>query len=199
MAASRDSIRLLLLGAPGSGKGTQGVRLAERYSARHVSTGDLLRAQVEAGTPLGQEVRPFMDRGDLVPDELILSMVLAEILGPTSAPSYVLDGFPRTVAQATAAYEQAQGTDRLLQAVVFLELGHDELLARLEQRGLDSGRSDDTTDTIRHRIEEYEAKTLPLLDYYEGRDLLLRIDAVGAVDEVTQRIFRALDALPDRG
>jgi adenylate kinase len=186
---SRSPIRLLMLGAPGSGKGTQGTRLAELYGARHVSTGDLLRAQVAEGTELGQLAQPYMDRGDLVPDELILGMVLDDVLGEQSPPSFVLDGFPRTVAQATAAYDRAVETGRTLHAVVSLDIGHDELMARLVERG----REDDTRDTVRHRIEEYEQKTLPLLDYYTGRGLLVPVDAVGAVDEVTARITAALD------
>lgn len=196
--ARRDAIRLLMLGAPGSGKGTQGTRLAGRYSARHVSTGDLLRAQVAEGTALGRQARPFMDRGDLVPDELILGMVLEDVLGACSPPSYVLDGFPRTVAQARAAYEKAVATDRVLDAVLCLDIDHDTLIERLGQRGLESGRADDDEQIVRHRIEEYEHKTLPLLDYYAGRDILIRIDAAGAVDDVTARITAALDALPAR-
>ena len=196
--AARDSIRLLLLGAPGSGKGTQGTRLAERYHAPHVSTGDLLRAEVAAGTELGRQAQPYMERGDLVPDELILGMVLDRVLGHGSPPSYVLDGFPRTVAQAKAAYERAVEADRVLDAVVCLDIDHDELLARIEQRGKESGRVDDDVQTVLHRIEEYEQKTLPLLDYYAGRDILVRVDAVGDVDEVTERIVSALDALPPR-
>lgn len=189
-------VRVLLLGAPGSGKGTQGVRLAERYAARHVSTGDLLRAQVAQGSALGVQAQPYMDRGDLVPDDLILSMVLNDVLGPSSPPSYVLDGFPRTVAQAKAAYEQARGTDRVLHAVICLDIDHEQLMERLEQRGRESGRADDTEQTARHRIEEYEDKTLPLLAYYDGRDILIRVDAAGPVDAVTSRIFAAIDALP---
>lgn len=196
--ADRDSIRLLLLGAPGSGKGTQGTRLAERYGAPHISTGDLLRAEVAEGSELGRQAQPYMVRGDLVPDELILGMVLDRVLGPDSPPSYVLDGFPRTVAQARAAYERALEADRVLDAVVCLDIDHDELLARLEQRGKDSGRADDDTQTVLHRIEQYEQKTLPLLDYYDGRDILIRIDAVGDIDDVTARIVEALDALPAR-
>lgn len=196
--AQTPPMRLLLLGAPGSGKGTQGVRLAERYGARHVSTGDLLRAQVADQTDLGQRAQPYMDRGDLVPDELILAMVLDDVLGPDSPESFILDGFPRTVAQARAAYEQAVRYGRTLHAVVCLDIAHDELVARLDQRGRESGRADDTAETVRHRIEEYEQKTLPLLDYYNGRDILLRVDAVGEVDEVTQRIWQALDAMPSR-
>ena len=187
-------LRLLMLGPPGVGKGTQGERLAQRYSARHVSTGDLLRAQVAEGTELGAQAQPFMDRGDLVPDELILGMVLEDVLGPTSPESYVLDGFPRTVAQAQAAYEQAVASDRVLDAVVSLDLDHDELVRRLELRRQDSGRADDDDEqTVRHRIEEYEQKTRPLLGYYDGRDILLHVDATGSPDEVFDRICRAVE------
>ncbi len=187
-------LRLLMLGPPGVGKGTQGERLAQRYRARHVSTGDLLRAQVAGGTELGAQAQPFMDRGDLVPDELILGMVLEDVLGPTSPESYVLDGFPRTVAQAKAAYEQAVASDRVLDAVVSLELDHDDLVRRLELRGQDSGRADDDDEqTVRHRIEEYEQKTKPLLGYYEDRDILVHVDAKGSPDEVFDRICRAVE------
>lgn len=195
---STDAIRLLMLGAPGAGKGTQGVRLAERYGARHVSTGDLLRAQVAAGTELGRRAQPFMERGDLVPDELVLGMVLDDVLGPSSPPSYVLDGFPRTVAQARAAYEQAVASDRVLDAVISLELDAEELVRRLERRGRETGRVDDDEETVRHRIEEYERKTRPLLGYYEQREILIRVDAVGDPDEVFTRIVQAVDALPGR-
>jgi adenylate kinase len=195
---SSRPVRLLMLGAPGAGKGTQGVRLAERYQARHVSTGDLLRSQVAEGTELGQRAQPFMDRGDLVPDELILGMVLEDVLGPASPPSYVLDGFPRTVAQARAAYEQAVASDRVLDAVISLELEPAELVRRLEQRGRETGRPDDDAQTVRHRIAEYEHKTTPLLDYYRDREILVSIDAVGDPDDVFARIVAAVDALPGR-
>lgn len=188
------AVRLLLLGAPGSGKGTQGQRLAERYAARHVSTGDLLRQEVLKGTTIGEAAAPFMARGDLVPDELIVSMVLDEVLGAESASSYVLDGFPRTVAQAKAAYDRAVQTDRVLHAVVCLDIDHDTLVGRIAERGRDSGRLDDDEALIAHRIAEFEEKTLPLLDYYEGRGILFRIDAVGDVDDVSDRIFAVLDA-----
>jgi adenylate kinase len=196
--SSSPSIRLLMLGAPGAGKGTQGVRLAERYQARHVSTGDLLRGQVAEGTDLGRRAQPFMDRGDLVPDELILGMVLQDVLGPESPPSYVLDGFPRTVAQARAAYEQAVASDRVLDAVISLELEPQELVRRLEQRGRETGRPDDDAETVRHRIEEYERKTMPLLSYYRDREILLSVDALGEPDDVFARIVAAVEALPGR-
>lgn len=198
MTGQRGPVRLLMLGAPGAGKGTQGLRLAERYGARHVSTGDLLRAQVSQGSELGQQAQPYMDRGDLVPDELILGMVLSDVLGPTSPPSYILDGFPRTVAQARAAYEQAVAAGRTLHAVISLDLASDELVRRLEKRGQQTGRVDDQEVTVRHRIEEYEQKTRPLLRYYDGRDLLIPVDATGDPDAVFERICAELDALPTR-
>lgn len=194
-----EPIRLLMLGAPGSGKGTQGTRLAERYGARHVSTGDLLREQVAHGTELGRAAQPYMDRGSLVPDELILGMVLEHVLGPAADPGFVLDGFPRTVTQARTSYERAVAAGRTLHAVICLELAHDELVARLEKRGRETGRADDTASTARFRIQEYEEKTLPLLDYYDERGLLVRIDARGDVDEVTERIVSALDRGPSGG
>ncbi len=191
-------MRLVLVGPPGAGKGTQAQFIAEHLGIPKISTGDIFRANVSQGTPLGLQAKVFMDRGDLVPDELILGMVLEDVLGPSSPPSYVLDGFPRTVAQARAAYEQAVASDRVLDAVVSLELEPGELVRRLEQRGRETGRADDDAQTVRHRIEEYEHKTLPLLDYYDGRDILLRIDATGEVDVVAARIDQALDALPTR-
>lgn len=195
---SSRPVRLLMLGAPGAGKGTQGVRLAERYQVRHVSTGDLLRAQVAGGTELGRRAQPFMDRGDLVPDELILGMVLEDVLGPESAPGYVLDGFPRTVAQARAAYEQAVASDRVLDAVISLELEPEELVRRIEQRGRETGRADDDAETVQHRIQEYERKTRPLLSYYRDREILLSVDAAGEPDDVFARIVAAVEALPGR-
>jgi adenylate kinase len=194
----QPAVRLLMLGAPGAGKGTQGVRLAERHGARHVSTGDLLRRQVADGTPLGQEAQPYMERGDLVPDRLVMAMVLEDVLGPSSPPSYVLDGFPRTLPQAEAAYEQAVASDRVLDAVVCLDIDDEELVDRLARRGREQGRADDDVETVRHRIAEYREKTLPLLDYYEGRDILVRVDGTGEVDEVTERVEAALLAALQR-
>jgi len=184
-----------MLGAPGSGKGTQGQRLAERYAARHVSTGDLLRAQVAEGTELGRQAQPHMDRGDLVPDELILEMVLEHLLGPQSSPAFVLDGFPRTVSQAEAAYERAAATGRTLDAVVWLDLDRDRLRERLHKRARESGRADDAEATITHRIKEYERLTRPLLRYYDGRDLLVRVDAADGIQEVFTEICQRLDAV----
>ena len=190
-------MRVLMLGAPGSGKGTHGARVAARYGVPHVSTGELLREQIAAGTDLGRAARPYMERGDLVPDDLVLSMVVGRLIDPVPAAGYVLDGFPRTLPQARAAYEVAKKAGLTLQAVVCLEISHDELIRRLEARGRQYGRADDTTETIKHRIEVYEKQTLPLLDYYAGRGILHCIDAVGTIDDVTARVMDALDRVSD--
>ena len=184
-------MRVLMLGAPGSGKGTHGARVAAHLGVPHVSTGELLREQIADESELGRIAEPYMARGDLVPDDVILSMVVDRLTNPAPGAGYVLDGFPRTLPQAEAAYEVALAADLTLDAVVCLDIGHDELIRRLAGRG----RADDTTDTIVHRIDVYEAQTLPLLDYYGGRGILHHIDAVGGIDEVTARVLDALDGV----
>lgn len=182
-------MRALMLGPPGSGKGTHGSRVAAHYGVPHVSTGELLRDQIALGTDLGRVAGPYMERGDLVPDDLVLSMIVDRLRGADAPAGYVLDGFPRTVPQARAGYEVAAAAGVTLDAVVFLEIDHDELVRRLAGRG----RSDDTADTIMHRIDVYEARTRPLLGYYEARGILLRVDAVGEIGVVTTRVLDALD------
>jgi adenylate kinase len=159
----------------------------------HLSSGDLLRAHVQDGTDLGRAVQDAMRRGDLIADDLVISMVLDEVLGPRAARGFVLDGFPRTVPQAKAAYEAARRHGVSLRAVVFLEVPYEVLLARLTARGAQSGRADDTEATIRHRIEVYTEQTLPLVDYYAGRGIIHRVDATGTIDDVTARVFAAID------
>jgi adenylate kinase len=189
-------MRLLMLGPPGSGKGTQGERLAARYGVPHLSSGELLRAHVRAGTALGITAQEAMSHGDLIPDDLVIRMIADEVLGPNATGGYVLDGFPRTVPQAIAAYDMARQYGITAHAVILLEIPYDELIDRLVTRGEADGRTDDNVETIRHRIEVYRERTLPLVDYYEGRDILLRVDASGTIDEVTEGINAALEGLP---
>jgi adenylate kinase len=188
-----EAVNVLMLGAPGSGKGTQGARLAERYGVPHLSSGELLRAHVRAGSELGRAATNAMRRGDLIADDLVIGMVLDEVLRPAAANGFVLDGFPRTVPQAIAAYDLARQHDVTLKAVVLLDLPTEQLMTRLTERREQVGRIDDTEATIRHRIEVYVAKTLPLVDYYSGRGILRRVDATGTIDEVTGRVFAAVD------
>jgi adenylate kinase len=181
-----------MLGPPGSGKGTQGARLAGRHDVPHVSSGELLRAHVQDGTDLGRAAREAMSRGELIADDLVSSMVLDAVIGPRAAGGFVLDGFPRTVPQAMAAYEVAQRHGVTLHAVVLLEIPYELLLDRLLARGEASGRIDDTVEVIRRRIDVYVEHTLPLVEYYRGRDIVTRVDATGTIDEVTALIDSAL-------
>ncbi len=182
-----------MLGPPGSGKGTQGARLAERYGVPHLSSGELLRAHVRDGTVLGLAASEAMSRGDLVADDIVIRIVRAEVLGPNATGGFVLDGYPRTVRQAIAAHDVASRHGVTLQAVILLDVPHEQLLDRLIARGEASTRVDDAIDTIRHRIDVYTSETLPLVDYYTGRDILVRIDATGTIDDVTASIRSALD------
>jgi adenylate kinase len=190
--------RALLLAPPGAGKGTQGELLAQRHGVPHLATGDLLREHVARGTELGQAARSHMDAGRLVPDDLVIEMVLQRIGGigdgePMS--DFLLDGFPRTLAQARAAYDWARSVDRTFHAVIVLEVPEEELVHRLAQRGQEQGRSDDTEEVIRHRLAVYEASTEPLIEFYEDRGILVRVDGTGPVDEVTERVEAALAPL----
>lgn len=187
--------RALLLAPPGAGKGTQGQRLADRHGVPHLATGDLLRRHVAERTSLGLAAKEHMDRGGLVPDALVIDMVLEELGGTDPMPDFLLDGFPRTLRQALAAYEWDAAMDRTFEAVIMLDVPEDELVRRLMARGRDAGRSDDTEDVIRHRLRVYEENTAPLVDFYEERGILARIDGTGDVDEVTDRIEQRLSHL----
>jgi adenylate kinase len=180
---------ILMMGPPGSGKGTQAARIAERRGLAHISTGDMLRAAMAAGTELGKRVKDVVDRGDLVPDDLMLELVLDRLSQPDAANGFLLDGFPRTVAQATALVDALEG-GQVLERIILLEVP-DEVLV---ERALARGRADDTEDTIRHRLRVYLDSTRPVLAALEGKLDRVDIDGVGGIDEITARIEAALDA-----
>jgi len=188
-------LRALLLAPPGAGKGTQGDRLAEVYDVPHLATGDMLRQHVAEGTEVGLEAKRFMDRGELVPDRVVVELVARHLSGPEPLPGFVLDGFPRTLPQAKTAYDWGRAHDRTFQGVISLDVPEDELVRRLLERGKRSGRSDDTEATIRNRLTVYAESTRPLLDFYRERGVLHEIDGTGEVDEVTTRIREILDPL----
>jgi adenylate kinase len=188
-------MRLLMLAPPGAGKGTIGQRLADHYGVTHLSSGDLLREQIEAGTPLGLAVRAHVTAGDLVPDGLLIELLRPPCVAAAAAGGYLLDGFPRTLDQAKTANEIATELQIGLHAVVHLEAPADVLVTRLLERGRTSGRSDDTPDTIRHRIEVYAEQTEPLVDYYRERGILVDVDATPLPGDVTAAAIKAIDAL----
>jgi adenylate kinase len=179
-------MRLVLIGPPGAGKGTQALCLAARLGVPHVSTGDLFRANLSDATPLGVEARSFMDGGDLVPDQVTVAMVRERLDESDAVDGFILDGFPRTVSQAESLSRLLRSEDTELDAVIELEVPDDVVLGRL----LGRGRSDDTEAVIRRRQQVYRDDTAPLLDHY--RDVLLRVDAVGSVDDVTDRMSALL-------
>lgn len=175
-------MRLLLIGAPGAGKGTQAVRLAERLGITHISSGDLLRKHVTEGTPLGRQAQQYVSRGDLVPDALVLDMLRKPIIAASHSGGYVLDGFPRTVEQAETAYDTARELGVAVQVAIYLHVERAELVRRLLARGRGS---EDTQEVIEHRLEVYEQKTRPMIDYYAERERLVTVNGARPVDEVT--------------
>lgn len=188
-------LRALFLAAPGAGKGTQGPGLAERHGVPYISTGDMLRHHVAEGTTLGEAARSSMERGELVPDDLVVAMVRDRITSPEPLAGFVLDGFPRTLNQAEAAYEWGRDRGKTFHAVISLDVPEDELLRRVRERQQASGRADDDVETFKNRLLVYAQETEPLIGFYRHRGILLEIDGTGEVDEVTRRIDRALARL----
>jgi adenylate kinase len=185
-------MRVLLIGPPGAGKGTQATRIAAHFDLARIATGDLLRQEVASGSELGRTAKAYIDRGDLVPDEVVIAMTRDRVVKANAEGGYILDGYPRTLVQAEAAYRWAKARGVPFDLALFFEIGTDELLARLAGRAREEGRSDDTEETVRHRLEVFERQTYPLLDYYRRRGILVRIDAVGPVDAITERIVAVL-------
>ncbi len=191
-------MRLVVLGPPGAGKGTQAVRLADHFACADVATGDIFRANVAEGTDLGRAAQEYMDRGDLVPDELVIAMVMERLAESDCAAGFVLDGFPRTVNQAEALDRRLVELGTPLEAALSFDVTEEELLRRLAGRAAAQHRADDAEQTIRHRLEVFAVKTAPLIDYYRHRRLLTMVDGVGRVEEVTARILGGLPS-PDGG
>jgi adenylate kinase len=185
-------LRLVVLGPPGAGKGTQAVRIAEQFACADVATGDIFRANVAEGTELGRAAQEYMDRGDLVPDEVVIAMVMERLADRDCDSGFVLDGFPRTVNQAEALDRRLAELRTPLEAALSFEVTEEELLRRLAGRAAAQRRADDAEQTIRHRLEVFAIKTRPLIDYYRHRRLLSMVDGVGRVEEVTVRVLSGL-------
>ncbi len=184
------------MGPPGAGKGTQARFVADHFGIPAISTGDIFRANVSNGTPLGKKAEEYMDAGEYVPDEVTNLMVRARIDEPDAAPGFLLDGYPRTLAQVEELDGMIRFTGHALDAVVVLTVDEDEIVARLLQRAETEGRADDTEDVIRRRQEVYADQTEPLIEVYRRRGIVHEIDGMGEVEEVTKRIFDALDVVP---
>jgi adenylate kinase len=189
-------VRLILMGPPGAGKGTQAKIVADHFGIPAISTGDIFRANVSRGTPLGKKAQEFMDAGEYVPDEVTNLMVRARIDEPDAEPGFLLDGYPRTLAQVEELDGMIGHTGHKLDAAVVLTVDPDEIVERLLQRAQVEGRTDDTEDVVRRRQELYGEQTEPLIEVYRSRGLVHEIDGMGAVEEVTKRIFDALDVVP---
>jgi adenylate kinase len=189
-------MRLILMGPPGAGKGTQAKVVADHFGIPAISTGDIFRANVSQGTALGKKAQEYMDAGEYVPDHVTNLMVRARIDEPDAAPGFLLDGYPRTVAQVEELDGMIRHTGHELDAAVVLSVDADEIVARLLQRARLEGRADDTEEVVRRRQEVYGEQTEPLIEVYRQRGIVHEIDGMGPVDEVTKRIFDALDVVP---
>ncbi|HEY4582431.1 MAG TPA: adenylate kinase [Lysobacter sp.] len=185
-------MRLVLLGAPGSGKGTQATRLKEHLQVPHISTGDLLRAEVAAGSPLGLEAKAVMARGELVSDAILLGMLEERFSRPDTRNGFILDGYPRNLAQADAMGTLLERIGQPMDHAVCLEVPTELLVERIAGRAKAEGREDDTPESVRKRLQVYNDSTAPVVDYYRQHGQLKRVDGVGSLDEVFNRILDAI-------
>jgi adenylate kinase len=192
------SMRLILLGPPGAGKGTQAVRIVERFGIPQLSTGDMLRAAVAAGSPVGLQAKAIMDRGELVSDDVVVGIIADRLEEPDARQGFILDGFPRTVAQAEAFDAMLAGRGLKLDRVIEFKVDENALVERIVKRARETEargepvRKDDNPEVFKTRLEAYRAQTAPLSAYYEGRGMLTPIDGMQPVDDVTQELFRAI-------
>jgi adenylate kinase len=187
-------IRILLIGPPGAGKGTQAALLAKHFGIPAISTGDIFRENVRNETPLGLEAKAFMDRGEYVPDSLTNALVRDRLNQDDAAAGFLLDGYPRTIDQVQELDDILEETEAKLDVVVQLTADAEELLRRLSGRAQEEGRSDDTPDVIKRRLDVYEEQTAPLIDIYASRSLVAKVNGLGDIGDVTNRIIEVLDA-----
>ncbi|MDT8449710.1 MAG: adenylate kinase [Wenzhouxiangellaceae bacterium] len=186
-------MRIVLLGPPGSGKGTQAALLCERLGIAHISTGVLLREAVERATELGKKAKTFMDAGELVPDDLMLGLIEERLDRPDIENGFILDGYPRNLAQAEALDEVLERIGQPIDVAVLVTVNEGEIVDRLSKRAIEEGRSDDTEDVIRNRLRVYSEQTAPVASHYAERGQLREVNGMGSVDGVNRRILDALD------
>ncbi|RKQ36917.1 adenylate kinase [Kocuria tytonis] len=184
--------RMLIIGPPGAGKGTQAARICERLEVPAISTGDIFRANIKDRTELGREAQRYTDAGNLVPDSVTNSMVRDRLSQDDVLNGFLLDGYPRTVAQVEELDRILEANGVALDVVLLLTADNDELVSRLLGRAQEQGRTDDTEDVIRHRLDVYDEQTAPVVGVYEDRGIVVRVDGLGSIDQVTERIMAAL-------
>ena len=193
-------LNIVLFGAPGAGKGTQAVMLAEKHNLVHLSTGDILRKELSTGTELGKQAKAFMDKGEFVPDEVVIGMIRMQIEQNPDANGFIFDGFPRTTAQAEALDKMLNEKELEITSMIALEVEHEELVRRLQIRGESSGRSDDQSlDVISNRIDVYHQKTKPLIGYYHTQGKYNPINGIGEIAEIFERLSQYVAGLGNRG
>lgn len=185
-------LNLVLFGPPGAGKGTQSEKIIESFGLVHLSTGNMLRAEMASGSDLGNEVKDIIAAGQLVSDEIVIALIANQLSQNGEAKGFIFDGFPRTTAQAEALDQLMDQHSLSITAMVSLSVPEEELVHRLVERGKNSGRSDDNEETIRKRIKEYEEKTLPVADYYSAQSKLHEVNGLGGINEISDRIFGLL-------
>ena len=189
-------LNIVLFGPPGAGKGTQSNLLIDKYDLIHLSTGDILRSEIAEGTKLGLEAKSIMDKGDLISDDIVISMISSKLENNPNTNGFIFDGFPRTAAQATALDSLLKEKGTSISVMLSLKVADDELIRRLLERGKDSGREDDKNESIiANRINEYNNKTAPLKEFYSDQDKLSEIEGVGGVSEIANKLNAVIDSL----
>ena len=188
-------LNIVIFGAPGSGKGTQSERIVEKYGINHISTGDVLRAEIKNGTELGKTAKGYIDQGQLIPDELMIDILASVFDSFKDSKGVIFDGFPRTIAQAEALKKMLAERGQDVSVMVDLEVPEDELMVRLIKRGKDSGRADDNEETIKKRLHVYHSQTAPLIDWYKNERKYQHINGLGTMEGIFAEICEALDKL----
>ena len=188
-------LNIVIFGAPGSGKGTQSERIVEKYGINHISTGDVLRAEIKNGTELGKTAKGYIDQGQLIPDELMIDILASVFDSFKDSKGVIFDGFPRTIAQAEALKKMLAERGQDVSVMVDLEVPEDELMVRLIKRGKDSGRADDNEETIKKRLHVYHSQTAPLVDWYKNEKKYQHINGLGTMEGIFAEICEAIDKL----
>jgi len=188
-------LNLILFGPPGAGKGTHSIKIVEKYNLKHISTGDIFRYELGNKTELGLLAKSFMDKGQLVPDEVVIKMLFSVMDKSTDAKGFVFDGFPRTIVQAEKFDEMLEARNMPVSLVISLDVDDEELITRLVKRGIESGRADDTEEVIRQRLEVYNCQTKPLLAYYAQKKILSEVHGVGSIDMIFASVCKKIDEI----